>query len=100
MPLLHTALQEGFSGDEVVLRLDGREVFHRSGVKTRTQLGLAATHEASVPSGAVSVEVSLPARNLHLRLPLQITEDTYLGVSITPEGEIQHVVTHEPFGYV
>lgn len=98
--MLHTALQEGFSGDEVVVRIDGREVFHRSGVKTRTQIGRAATHEENVPAGAVAVEISLPARKLGLRLPLQLTQDTYLGVSLTPEGQIAHVLSHEPFGYV
>lgn len=100
MPLLHTALQEGFSGDEVVLRVDGREVFHQSGVKTRTQIGLATTHEMQVPPGPVAVNLSIPNRNLELTLPLQLTHDTYLGVSVSPAGKLQHTVTHEPFGYV
>ena len=100
MPLLHTAFQEGFSGDEVVLRVGGREVFRRSGVKTRTQIGLAATHELQVPAGPVSVEVSLPGRRLDLTVPLQIAQDTYLSISISPEGTIRHAVSHEPFGYV
>jgi hypothetical protein len=100
MPLLHTALQDGFVDDEVVLRVGGREVFRQAHVKTRMQIGLAASHETRVPSGPVSVEVSLPQRKLDVTLPLQITQDTYLGVSVSPEGEIRHVVAHEPFGYV
>lgn len=100
MPLFHTALQEGFAGDEVVLRIGGREVFHQPNVKTRTQIGLAASHESQVPAGPLSVEVSLPRRNLQLTLPLQIAKDTFLGVSVSPDGKLQHVVAHEPFGYV
>lgn len=100
MPLLHTALQEGFAGDEVVLRIGGREVFHEPRVTTRTQIGLAATNEAQVPAGPVTVEVSLPGRKLNFTVPLQVTQDIYLGVSVTPEGKIRHVVAHEPFGYV
>ncbi|MGH7945829.1 MAG: hypothetical protein ACREH8_19205 [Opitutaceae bacterium] len=100
MPLLHTALQEGFSGEEVVVRVGGREVLHQSGVKTRTQIGLAATHEVQVPPGPVSIQISLPGRTLDLTVPLQVTKDTYLGVSVSPEGKIRHTVTHEPFGYV
>lgn len=100
MPLLHTALQEGFSGDEVTLRLDGREIFHQAGVKTRTQIGLAATHELQVSPGDIVLEVSLPHRNLDTRIPLHVTHDTYVGVSITPDRSIRHVVRQEPFGYV
>lgn len=100
MPLLHIALQEGFTGDEVVLRIDGREVFRKPDVKTRTQIGRAATHEEQVSNGPLSVDVSLPRRKLQLAISLQIARDTYLGVSISPEGKLQHVVAHEPFGYV
>lgn len=100
MPLLHIALQEGFSADDVVVRFGGREVFHPTGVTTRTQIGLAATHEEQVPAGTVSVEVLLPARQAKLSQTLQVTQDTYLGVSVTPAGQIEHVVRHEPFGYV
>lgn len=100
MPLLHTALQDGFDDDEVVLRVAGRDVFHQPHVRTRNQIGLAATHEVSLGVGPVSVEIVLPRRKLELKVPLQITQDTYLGVSLTPQGEFRHVVTYEPFGYV
>ena len=100
MPLLHTALQEGFSGDEVVIRLGSREVFHQTGVTTRTQIGLATTHEMQVPAGPVSVDILLPARRLNLSLPLQVAQDTYVGISVSPAGQLEHVVSHEPFGYV
>jgi hypothetical protein len=35
MSLLHIALQEGFNDDTVVIRVNGSEVFHKAGVKTR-----------------------------------------------------------------
>jgi len=100
MPTLHTALQEGFTGDEVILRIDGREVFHKSGVKTRLQIGLAATHEALVTPGAVTVELEFPARRLAQSVPLQVAEDTYLALSVEPNGTLRHKVSREPFGYV
>ena len=98
--MLHTALQEGFTGDEVILRIDGREVFHKTGVKTRLQIGLAATHEVQVTQGPVSLEVELPGRRLTQTLPLNVSDDTYLGVSLEPVGTLRHVVSREPFGYV
>ncbi len=100
MPLLHTALQEGFAGDAVVLRVNGREVFHREGVQTRRQIGLAATHEEQLPAGPITIEVSLPERQLTEILPLSLSHDTYLGVSVNPQGKLTHVISREPFGYV
>jgi hypothetical protein len=100
MPSLHIALQEGFSNDDVALRVAGREVFRQSKVNTRTQIGLAARHDANVPIGPLSVEISIPTRQLDLAVPLQIRQDTYLGISVTPEGQIRHIVSHEPFGYL
>ena len=100
MPLLHIALQEGFNGDDVVLEVGGREVFRQSGVKTRTQIGLAASHELQVPNGATEVRISLPKRSLNATVSVDVTEDIYLGFSVSPEGKLQHVVSKEPFGYV
>jgi hypothetical protein len=35
MALLHIALQEGFTGDDVVVRVQGEEVFRKEDVTTR-----------------------------------------------------------------
>ena len=35
MPQLRVALLEGFTGETVIIRVNGREVFRESGVKTR-----------------------------------------------------------------
>lgn len=100
MPRLHTAFQDGFDDDRVILRVAGSTVFDQSHLKTRTQIGLAATHEAEIPLGPVVVDLSLPGRHLSTTVPLNVTHDTYLGFSVTPSGQLEHVVAHEPFGYL
>lgn len=100
MPRLHTAFQDGFDDDRVILSVGGRPVFEQPHLKTRTQIGLAATHETEIPLGPVVVDLSLPERHLSTTVPLDVTHDTYLGFSVTPSGQIEHIVAHEPFGYM
>ena len=100
MPLLHIALQEGFAGDAVVLRINGREVFNQPAVKTRTQTGFAAACEENVPAGACRAEVFLPGRQLIESIGLSLAHDTWLGVSLTLEGRLSQKISTEPFGYV
>jgi len=60
MKLLHIAFQEGFADDTVVIRVNGKEVFRKASVKTRTQIGYAGSFEVNVQEGSVNVEVTLP----------------------------------------
>ncbi|MBI3880631.1 MAG: hypothetical protein HY301_11295 [Verrucomicrobia bacterium] len=100
MPLLHIALQEGFAGDAVVLRINGREVFNQPAVKTRMQTGFAAACEENVPAGACRAEICLPGRPLTESIDLSVACDTWLGVSLMPEGRLSRRISTEPFGYV
>ena len=51
MPRLHIALQEGFAGDPVSISVDGREIYRKDGVRTRTQIGLADSIETTHDQG-------------------------------------------------
>lgn len=99
MPLLHVALQEGFSDDAVEVRVNDREVFRKPSVSTRTQIGFADSVETEVESDAVDLVVSLPQKSLSKSIVFPISEPTYVGVSVTPQG-IAFEVSMEPFGYV
>lgn len=99
MPSLIVALQEGFTHDLVVVRVNGREVYRKEGVKTKLLLGYAESFEVQDLKSAVNVEVTLPSRNLSETISLQAPRTVYLGVSIT-EGRIVHRISHEPFGYL
>jgi hypothetical protein len=98
--LLHIALQDGFFNDEVIIRVNGAEVFHQSQVKTRFQIGLAASVETNVPEGVVNVAAILPQKNLDRSTVLEIATPTYLAISIDPDGNISFHVSTEQFRYL
>ena len=99
MPLVHIALEEGFMGDGVSVAIDGKNVFHDDNVKTRLQIGLAHKFEVDVPLGRARVEVSLPAKNLAQSIDLDVSQELYLSISLTPEGKLEHRISSEPFRY-
>lgn len=98
MSKLHVDLQEGFTDDEVALRINGQELFQKEGVTTKTLLGLASSAEIEVPNGTVTIEIKVPTKNLAKTISLETSGSEYLGVSIE-NGKIKHIVSPEPFGY-
>ena len=94
MAVLHIALREGFSDDELTLSVDGREVLHRTGVSTRLQIGLAE----AVEPGRRAVTVS--ARGKSESIDVEVEDELYLGISLSRSGTIEHRVSRERFGYL
>lgn len=88
--------------DTVVMRVNGKEVFRKPNVETRLQIGRADSYEVSVQEDTADVEVTLPSRDLSksVRITLDESAPVYLGLSLTPEGEISEQVSREPFGYL
>jgi hypothetical protein len=99
MPLLHLAFQEGFDGDTVVVRVDGKEIFRNDNVKTRLQIGYADSFEGNFNEGPVTIDILLPIKNISETVPLQLTATKYLGISIQ-QGRINCRISDQPFGYV
>lgn len=97
MPLVHIALQEGFAGEPVVILLNGREIFRNEHVKTRTQIGLAASVEERLAAGDAAIDVQAGGARREIRTPL--SEDLYLGVSLTGDKQIVYRTSTQPFGY-
>ena len=98
MPLLHIALQEGFTNDPVSINIDGQEVYKKDAVRTRTQIGLADSVEVTRPAGDATIEIH--ARGATATLTPTLTQDLYVGVSIGPDGSITHRTSSQPFGYM
>lgn len=98
MAVLHIALEEGFSDDEVAVSVDDEEVLHRTAVSTRMQLGLAETTDAAVEPGRHVVTVS--ARGATQLIDVEVESELYLGISLSRSGAIEHRVSRERFGYV
>jgi hypothetical protein len=61
---IHLALQDGFDGDDVVLRVDGSEVYRGEDVTTRTQISHAADMHLDVPDRPFELDVDIPTRSV------------------------------------
>lgn len=99
MRTIHVDLQEGFEHDDVVVRADGREVFRREDVRTRTQIGLAVSFEFETGEQPLTLEVECPSRELRRSRRLDPTRESNVGVSLEG-GEIVIEARSEPYGYV
>lgn len=99
MGLLYIDLQEGFTDDAVVVRVNGQEVFRQEKVRTRLQLGLAESVEVTVAERSADIEVVVVSRNLSKAMKVQVSAETYVGVSIV-DGEIDYHISDDLIGYV
>lgn len=92
---LRIDLQEGFSGDEVVIKLDGDELY-RAHPTTRMQTGFAdrVETEAAAP---VELEIELPEQDVRQTIQVDPAESPFVGISIA-DGEI--TTSFEELGYV
>jgi hypothetical protein len=98
MPRLHIALQEGFAGDPVSISVDGREVYRKDAVRTRTQIGLADSVETTHDPGSATIEIR--AREAAATITPTLTGDLFLAVSLSPDGRIVHRSSAQPFRYM
>lgn len=81
---LAVELGEGFSDDEVVVVVDGRDEWRREGVTTNYSVGIAAMARVAASTGA-TVEV----RTRGLSSELQVGEETHLRADISPAGDLR-----------
>lgn len=74
MPVVSIALEEGFEGDAVEVRV-GEQVVVRDHVQTRTMVGYAELVDVTAPAGRCAVQVRVPGRHLRTELPISIQDD-------------------------
>lgn len=97
---LNVALEEGFTGESVLVLVNGKEAFRENDVRTRMQIGLATSFETDVPTGPARVEVRIPSRNISGSTMQEIRGGTvYVGVSLE-QSQLRFRASSEPFGYV
>ena len=61
---INVALQDGFDGDDVVMRVDGVEAYHGEQLTTRTQISHAADMQLEVPDRPFVLGVDVPTREV------------------------------------
>lgn len=98
MPLLHIALQEGFTGEAVSISVNGREAYRKDRVVTRTQIGRADVVELTLAAPAAAIEIRAGSASASFTVPL--AQDLYVAVSLTGDKQIEHRESKQAFGYV
>jgi hypothetical protein len=99
MAVVSLALEEGFEGDTVIVKVNGRQVFERNGVSTRTQIGLAESFDVPVDEHDAVVEVQVPTRGASGSITHPVGDRLHVGVSVQ-QGDIVFRTSEGPFGYV
>lgn len=93
-------LQEGFKGDEVSISINGKQLYHKANVKTRTQIGLADTIETQIDEEQLSLEVQLLNRQIRQVINIQVTDTSHVGISVSQQDEIVCQIQDTPFYYM
>lgn len=83
MPRLEIALEEGFEGDRVVVTVDGDVVFDEPAVRTRHQIGLAASFAVDAPRRC---RVAADTRTTGASVEIDTIRTPYVWFSRTPDG--------------
>jgi hypothetical protein len=96
---LHIDLQDGFQNDEVIVRLDGKQVFHKSGVSTDIRISRADGFEAPSAKPQSTIDIELPKKHLKATQSFAPSGTAHVGVSIR-EGKPQFRLSAEPFLYM
>lgn len=101
MPRVHIALQDGFEGDTLAVQINGQQVYQRSGLKTRMQVGLADKFDINVGVEPLEIQVDVPTRQSSATIPLGAPSgnDSYVGISISSDGAVTYRISEEPFRY-
>ncbi len=97
---LHLALQDGFEHDDMVIRVNGEDVFTGTDISTDLRISLATTVDLEVTPGATTIEIVLTTRHLRATHTVDIRAPIYLAINITRDAQIRFRESLEPFGYV
>ncbi len=96
-PAWHIVLEEGFEHDDVVLRVNGEDVYERRDVSTSPLLGYATSFETALAPGA-TVTVEVTTRSLGEGVVIPDSPARQLVVAIN-EGKLHFVTPEHARGY-
>lgn len=75
-------LQDGFTGEDIVVRVDERQLAALSSVNTRPQLGFAERVQVELEAGAHTLVIEVPSTRQRLTESLQLTKAHFVGVNV------------------
>ena len=96
---VHFAFQDGFVNDDVIVRVNGKEVIRESKLKGNDPLvPIATMRDIELDAATGNVDVEVPSRGLSRSFDLDFRESPYLGIAIVG-GDIAMRRSARPFEY-
>lgn len=99
MAKLTIDLREGFERDEVVIGVDGHEVFRDPDVTTKLQIGFASRVEVSALAPTSVVLVELPRLRIRRDIVVDVGRTPFVGID-RKGGSLEFVLSPDSFGYL
>ena len=92
-------LQEGFFNDDVTIFEKDKKIYHAEKIKTRMQIGLAASFEAELSGGKTTLRIVIPNRQIDEKKEIELTENMHVAVSVTEDDQLKWKMSEAPFMY-
>lgn len=99
MTNLHIALQSGFRDDSVVITVNNREIYNKSGVTTNLVISLADKVNVLVDGQNALIKVNVTSKKIEGTVTIQVTDTPYLAVDLDKDSNLQMTPSKEPFTY-
>lgn len=97
--MLTIDLQEGFSSDHVVVEINNQVVFDERNIRSRFEIGFAASRDVPSPQKPYELKVSIPEANLVRKIIVDPAQTTHVGINRVDDGLLV-TASSEPFGYL
>ena len=96
---LQIALQDGFENDSVIILVNGRERYNKSGVTTNRVISLADTVTCSVDTLSAVIQVDVTSKNIRGNRDVLVSEFPFVAVGVGKGNVVEIIPSKESFRY-
>lgn len=100
MPKLHIALHDGFAGQRVQIKVNGRAVFDRAGVRTDLRISRADAIDVEAPLQPSRISITIDPGGISGATEVAPGPTPYLAADLEENGHIRWTPSAEPFRYL
>lgn len=100
MPMLHIALRDGFAGQHVRIKLNGRMVYDRASVATDLRISRADALDVEAPPGTSHVTVTIDPGRISDATEVDAGSTPYLALDLEENGRMRWTPSTEPFRFL
>ena len=97
---LYLALQDGFSNDSVLITVNGKQRYHKSGITTNRVISLADSVDIPMENDTAVISVEVSSKQLIGTLTVQVTDTPYVAVNIHNGNRVEMIPSKDSFRYL